>query len=542
MGRWSRRAAVVLITMSLMATACADDDDDDAQEPTETSQASTAPTTPETTAGSDAPATTTAATVTDTTVAPLGEGVFDDPRGGILAEFQTTFDRTHPFQSLESFCVAHDPAAELTDTDDGITAEAITLVHLRSRLEQLEGIGFAVPVGDTVDMFQAFVEAINDCGGIRGRQIDLKLVEVDALGGGGADIDALRNAACIEATEDSPGVIVMNSTGFQGSANLCLVEEAGVAFISTQGQSEEYMARGEDRLVSLSPTQEESLRFVAQDLIESGALEDQVIGVVQPDTPGIPEAVQGGLVDVLEDAGLEVAVYDTLGCAGSSTCTEGLQDSVSNMLDAGVTAVFNTLNVISWPQYLNELLAQGATPGSIQFYASDVNSQAGELVSSKILTFGGEAAGELYNGAVIVDDADTGGYRIDGFDELPFEAMCHDTYDQYSAGGNSHTPESQAETGAWGMTLTVCAEVRLVARAIYDAGDNPTRDEIYAALANLGPIDVNGMLPATLVPGKTSAPDAVHTLVFEYPCPRDFPYAEGMCITPTDDFRAAERG
>jgi Periplasmic binding protein len=542
MVRRKRRAAAFLIVLALGATACADDDDD-ATDATTESTADTTPASTETTGETATTATpaTTAATETPTTEAPAGEGAFDDPRGDLFSEFQSGFDRTHPFQSLESYCVEHEAAAELTDTDDGITAESITLVHLRSRLEQLEGIGFAVPVGDTVDMFQAFADAINDCGGIRGRQIDLKLVEVDALGGGGADIDALRNAACIEATEDSPGVIVMNSTGFQGSANLCLVEEAGVAFISTQGQSDEYMARGEDRLVSLSPTQEESLRFLANDLIASGALDDQVIGVIQPDTPGIPEAVQGGLVDILEDAGLEVAVYDTIGCAGSSTCTEGIQDSVANMLDAGVTAVFNTLNVVSWPQYLNELVAQGVAPGSIQFYASDVNSQAGELVSSKILSFGGEAAGALYNGALIVDDADTGGYRIDGFDELPFEAMCHDTYEQYSSAGASHTPESQAETGAWGMTLTVCAEMRMAARAIYDAGDNPTREDIYAALANLGPIDVNGMLPASVSPGKTAAPDAVHTLVFEYPCERDFPYAENICITPTDDFRPAER-
>ncbi len=529
MGSRTRRLLVALFAVSLLAAACADDDDDatgDTEAPGDTEPVDTeAPAGSTTTVGGD----------------DAGPGTYDDPRGGIFAEFQATFDRSHPFLSLDQFCVPHDPAAELTDTDDGITAEAITLVHLRTRLEQLEDIGFGVPVGDPVDMFEAFVAAINDCGGIRGRLIDLQTVEVDALGGEGADIDALRNAACIEATEDVPGVIVMNSSGFQGSANLCLVEEAGVAFISTQGQTEEYMVRGADRLVSLSQTSEESVEFLARDLVAAGALDGQTIGVVQPDTPGVPEAVQAGLIDVLEEAGLEVAVFDTLGCAGSSSCVEGLQDSVANMVDAGVTAVFNTLNVISWPQYLNEMIAQGFAPGDVQFYASDLNSQAGELVSSKVVAFGGEAAGALYNGAIILHSANTGGYRTEGFEELPFEAMCHDTYEQFSPLGLSHAPETQAETGAWGMTITACTEVRMAARAIYDAGDNPTREDIYAALANLGPIDNNDMLPATVRPGKTQTADVIHTLLWEFPCPREFPYDQNICLTPIDDYRPAPR-
>ena len=40
------------------------------------------------------------------------------------------------------------------------------------------------------------------CGGVHGRMIDLRLVEVSALGGAGGSIDELRNAACIQATED----------------------------------------------------------------------------------------------------------------------------------------------------------------------------------------------------------------------------------------------------------------------------------------------------------------------------------------------------
>jgi hypothetical protein len=390
-------------------------------------------------------------------------------------------------------------------------------------------------------MFDAFAAAINDCGGIRGRQLDLQTIEVDAFNAS-VDIDAERNAACIEATEDRGAVIVLNTTGFQGSANLCLVEDAGVAFISAQGQSEEFMARGQDLLFSFSPTLEESLRFLAQDLIDSGQLEGRTIGVIAPDTPGQAEAVESGLVALLEDAGLNVAAFDIIGCAGSSTCVQGIPESVSGMRDAGVDVMFPTLNVVSLPQYITEMVAQGFAPGDVQFYNSDFNSQAGELVSSKVVQFGGTDAGDLYNGAIIVDSANTGAYRADEFAVTPFEQMCHDTYAAYSPAGLSYEPEEKATSGAWGMVVGVCAQVRMAARAIYDAGDNPTRQEVYDALANLGPIDYSEMLIGSVSPGKTQIPDAIHTLQFEFPCTKPFPYGdEQVCITPIDEFRPAPR-
>ena len=110
----------------------------------------------------------------DTGGTDSGEGPFADPRGGIFADFQEQFDRGHPFQTLETFCIAHEVAEDRVDTDPGITADAIEVSHMKSRLEDLIDIGFGVDVGDTNDMFERFVNFINtECGGIRGRQLDL---------------------------------------------------------------------------------------------------------------------------------------------------------------------------------------------------------------------------------------------------------------------------------------------------------------------------------------------------------------------------------
>ena len=470
--------------------------------------------------------------------------IYDDPRDGIFDEFQATFDRgDNPFAQLDAFCHVHDPAPDRVATDAGIEADSISLVHLRSKLEDFAAMGFAVPVGHVAEMFDTFTAVVNEqCGGVRGRMIEMHTIELEVLG---ATVDEDRNAACIQAVEDHEGVILLNSSGFQGSANLCIVEEKQTAFISTQGQSEEFMSRGGDRLISLSPTLEESVRWLAVDLADRGQLDGKTIGVAAPDTPGQYEAVEAGLVDTLESKGIDVAVFDTIGCAGGTFCVEGVVESVQRMRSAGVDVFFNVLNVVSTPGYIAEMHNQGFEPGDVQFYASDFNAHAGELVSSKVVAFGGEAAGNLYNGALIIDDADTGGYRLEGYEPRPFNEMCNDTYGANNASGANHENSDRLDgsgSSAYGMVATVCNIMRTALRAIYAAGDNPTRADVYETLANLGPIDSNEMLPFTIRPGKTQAPDAIHTLRFEYPCTLASPFgAENICIVPIDEYRPAPR-
>ena len=544
------RVLGILLALTLIAAACGGDDDDDGGAQPAPADDTAAPATDEPDAPADtdgedepAPAEETAAPATDeeepsepsddsgepsepATEEPVDIG-FDEPRGDLFIDFHRTFDRSHPFQSLDVFCTATpDPDSPPQATDSGITEDSITIVHLRTKLEELEGIGFAVPVGDPIDMFEAFTKAINeDCNGIWGRQIDLRLVEVSALGGGGEDIDTLRNQACIEATEDHNAVIVTNTTGFQGSAILCIAADHDTLFLTTQGNPREFHEQANGLLYSLSPVAEDSVVNMTQAIIDTGALDGKTIAVIWPDTPGQPETVQAGIIDVIEAAGYDIAVAEQIGCGGATTCREGNDIAVERMLEEGVDVVFPGLNVLSLPQFINEMVNQGYAPGDVQFYNSDFNSQAGDLVSGKVAQFGGDAAAEMYNGTIIIDDAPTGNFRSDdpvlSFN-APLNIMCNETYAANSAIGASHTREIYGSyDSAYGMTSTVCTEMRMVARAIYDAGPNPTRQDIYTAFQNLGSVDIQHQLPATFGPNKFGAPDVVTELVFNFPCPGD---------------------
>ena len=468
--------------------------------------------------------------------------VYDDPRDGIFDEFQATMDRgDHPFMQIDAFCEAHDPAPGRVATDRGIGADSISLVHLRQKLEDLAGIGFGVDVGDTTEMFETFAAVVNEqCGGVRGRLIELRTIDVDVLS---TTVDDDNNAACIKAIEDYQGVILVNSSGFQGSASLCIAEDHETAFVAVQSQTAEFMERGQDRLITTSTVAEEQLRWQVLDLVAQGRLDGRTVGVAVADTPGQYEAVETGLVRVLRDNGVDVAVFDVIGCGGGNVCLEGNVESVQRLRSEGVDVFFNVLNAISAPLFLAEMLNQGFEPGDVQFYASDLGSQATEIVASMIVRFGGAAVGDLYNGARIIDFRDTGAYRLEGYQPSAFDEMCNDTYGANSASGANHEADEREDGNErYGMTATVCEIMRIALRGIYDAGDNPTRSEIYEALASLGPIDSNGMQPASLRPGKTRAPDVIHNLVFEYPCtkPHPFPVPDddhGICLYPIDEYR-----
>ena len=564
------RAWVVLMAVvagfALVAAACGSDDDDATPEPDATTTTQMATTTAAPSGGGDGGGDgssdggggeagteggdggTDEVGTGDGGTAAGGEPECDippyqDSRGGIFQDYQNQIDRCHPFQSLDDFCLAHDvPEIERVATDPGITADSITLVHMRTTLEDLAAIGFGVPVGDTTKMYETFAWYVNEvCGGVNGRMIDLQLSEAPASGN---DVDAQRNAACIQATEDFNGVILMNSSGFQGSASLCIVDDNETAFISTQAQTEEFVSRSDGRLIMMSVTLEEALRLTSSVMIASGELEGRTIGAIAPDTPGQPESVENGLVIPLQEAGYDVPVFDIIGCGGAVACTEGISESVSRLIDEDVDVVFLNMNIVSNPQYIAEMTRQGIEKGDITFIGSDFNSMASDLVSSKVVQFGGEEAGDLYDGTVMVVSSDPAAFLSDDY-TTEFREMCNRVFNEnhQNVPGNENLPDppydafSRAEASAYAMVGSVCQQMRIAMRAIYDAGPNPTREEIYDALANLGAMDSSSMLPFSIQPDKTQAPDAYHRVMFTYPCAagEDVATDQGTCLVNVEN-------
>ncbi len=319
--------------------------------------------------------------------------------------------------------------------------------------------------------------------------------------------------------------------GGQGGAS-CVTSDHDAIYLTTYTISPDDLANADNRLYSTALSPADGLKYAAKVLYADGALTGKKIGIVMADSPGDPEIVESGLIDTLKDLGIEPTRVDAIGCNGGNNCTGGVIESVRGMIDDGVNVMFPLLNVISLPGYLSEMATQGVKPGQIQFYNTDYNAQSGDLVSSKVVKFGGEKAGALYNNTEIISSGQTGAFRLPNFEPGEFGEMCNREYQQ--AGGEKYTADDPETNSAYGAVTGTCAFIRIIARAIDDAGPNPTRADLASAVEHLGALDGGDILPS-FEPGKYTAPNALYKLRWHYPCPaKDLPY-DGICILPEGD-------
>lgn len=456
------------------------------------------------------------------------DGHYADPRGDTYEEFQASFDRTHPFQGLESFCLPTPaPEAVPVATQPGITADSLNIVHLHTRLDELEKIGFSSRVGDIDDMVRSFVGIVNECGGIHGRRLDLRTVEVSALGGGGHDIDTRREAACLEAREVHEAVAVLAVEAVPGTAANCLTRSGRTSFLSVRGTSDRDDRRSGGLLLAQEPGARTAVEAMVHMADGRGLLVDGTIGLVVPDAPQRSDDVVDVLVHALESLGHEPTIH-LVGCEGTTTCRVGLDTAVAAMVERGVDVVLPLLNRTSLPWLVLEMLDQSMPRPT--FIQSGLDAQGLDSVSSEVAEFGGSPAGEYYSGAWILDASATGSHRLDGFETRPFDEMCNRSY--AAAAQHPTATVEDPTTDVYRTVTEACSLVRAVARAVHDAGPDPTRLGIQVALAALGSMDVSDMRPATSYDGHLS----VQLRRYEYPCLHGpgFGDTDG-CLVPVSD-------
>ena len=530
------RLLLLLTAFALVASACSGEST--SVEPDDEPETTEAPETNESddTGSEDAPETTDAPE-TDDGEDSAAEPVFaEDFHGGIFADFQASYDRgTDPFSSLDSFCTEHPAAEGRTDSMAGVTADTIDIGHIWNDLTRVAALGFAVPVGDPVLMFEVFTDVINEqCGGIRGRQLELKTSIVDPLG----DAAALNTQACIELTEDFSAVFIMNATGgVDATGALCIAEEHETLVSSSSNLSDETIGRGGHRIMTIPMSQDDGLKALVRKASTDGVLDGRTVGVIYPDTPGIPSAIEGALLPELEAAGFTPVVTETIGCAGGTVCADGLIEAVGKLKSEGVDAVFPPLNILSLPGLVAEMVNQGYAPGDVLFFQSALNAQNGDLVSSRVASNGGEDAAALYNGAYIVDTPYTGLYQ-ETDTVPPFNNLCINTY--ADNGGEFHDFFSAEENTPAGMVASVCTHMRVMARVLYHAGENPTAESIAEAVNNLGPVDMNGMVPG-YVDGGGGMMNWPQTARWTFPCEYEVAFDENnTCVVSTGDFAPFE--
>ena len=91
--------------------------------------------------------------------------------------------------------------------------------------------------------------------------------------------------------------------------------------------------------------------------------------------------------------------------------------------------------------------------------------------------------------------------------------MCVDEYSRVSNLDQHINDERRTET-----VLEICSITRYVARALYDAGVNPSRRRIHESLSSLGYVDSPGLSFGSFALGKPTRPSSIQKMEYQFPC------------------------
>jgi Periplasmic binding protein len=331
---------------------------------------------------------------------------------------------------------------------------------------------------------------------------------------------------CVRATEDIKTFGIISGTGWQGPTARCATVDKKAVIVSSTAGSLETMTAAAGRFLTVDILQEDALKVMVDWLLSKKLLDGKKVGVVASSFSATDKPVKLGLVDYLKAKGVNVVDFQVLDCP-SSLCNQGHQVVVENMKAAGVEVVFPTMNLLTLPYFVKEAAVQGFKP---TFYQSNFNSMGGDLTNSMVAKFGGDEAGSLYNGTTIINYASTGFHRRPGAKADPFTQMCNDTYSKNTTTGFKW--DYIADNTKFGMVGTMCANIRIFARAAFDAGPDLTPDTWAAAGSKLGKVDLNGGDSGLIEGKKYFAPTEVRVAKVAFPCPEPlYP----LCVQPTDE-------
>ncbi|HWM22941.1 MAG TPA: ABC transporter substrate-binding protein, partial [Ilumatobacteraceae bacterium] len=288
----------LVLALCAGVSACGGDDDD--------SSDTAAP-------GTEAPAATTAPTTEETT-----------------APEPTTPQATTP----EATTPATEAPAELADSYRGVTADSITIgVLLLDAQKLLENAGVELNWGDNQGQYQSAIDAINEAGGVLGRQIEPIYVFVDPLSETG------YQEACVQLTEDEEVFAVVGFTR-PADAALCYAETGDTPFVGYLSDiTSDVMARATLPIITSNALPERLDRALVSVVADAGELEGKTIAVI-----GNTEGSNQLIADTLTELGYE-AVSQTVTAAPTDDAVADAAEFdivVQKWISEGVDFVFDT--------------------------------------------------------------------------------------------------------------------------------------------------------------------------------------------------------
>lgn len=372
----------------------------------------------------------------------------------------------------------------LTASDVGVSPTEIKVGVL---VPTADGIG---STGDQqavqVSQFQAYIDDINDRGGIHGRTLTMAVATYDIL-----DQNAGARSGCLRLADDQKVFAVFNTTGYAPPGALCLTREKGVPFLQSSGHPEEVYSQANGLYSSTFDNQTRNFRNLVANLDDLGILRGKKIGVLGTSWLGLRRQQEDGIVRSLQNRGYNPSVY----WLGSDPITSQAQVPLAllQMRQAGVQVMIMGADFLSAQSFVNLATAQGYRP---RYAAADSWGYPTDAVSSSM--------GAGFEGAITVTAMRLYDHRVD-VPEPAVDAECARVVNKYT---NLSVNRANDPHAVYMSSMMACGVVRRFEAAALAAGPNLTRAGLVQAVANAGTVEIpfaGG--PATYRPDKLDGAD-----------------------------------
>lgn len=372
----------------------------------------------------------------------------------------------------------------LTASDVGVTA---TEIKVGVMVPTADGIG---STGDQqavqAAQFQAFIDDINDRGGIHGRTVTMAVATYDIL-----DQNAGARSGCLRLADDEKVFAVFNTTGYAPPGALCLTREKGVPFLQSSGHPEEVYAQANGLYSSTFDNQTRNFRNLVDTLDRLDVLAGKKIGVLGTEWLGLRRQQEDGIVRALRERGHNPSVYWLGGDPVASQVQVPL--ALLQMRQAGVEVMIMGADFLSAQSFVQLATSQGFRP---RYAAADSWGYPTDAVSS------GMGAG--FEGAITVTAMRLYDHRVD-VAEPAIDTECAAVVNRYTDLNIDRVRDPHA---MYMSSMMACGVVRRFEAAALAAGPNLTRAGLAQAIAQAGSVEIPfGGGPATFAPGKLDGAD-----------------------------------
>ncbi|HEX5946857.1 MAG TPA: ABC transporter substrate-binding protein [Acidimicrobiales bacterium] len=390
-------------------------------------------------------------------------------------------------------CTSDPNEAAGTASTKGLTEDTIRIGVIGADFGQLSEIGLAPDLGDQEVSVQAFVDEINEDGGIDGRRIELRQTLIDGAGGGDAG-----QAACLEMTEEFGAFAVIVAPAVPRDVARCTAVTNQTLTIAATGFDRALYEEAGGLLFSAgsvtSMSTDRQYEGWAQIMHDEGLLDGRTIGVVTSEnTPEFVAAAEDALVPTLEDLGYEVAAEVVLPCPELDPDCEQHEAAVQQLKDAQVDFVFMAAANIAGPTLLQAAQNLQFTP---QWAAN--GNQVTDTVSQFFDPVSAAWDGTIGTSTVFALPED-----ITPAAQECNEVVATRTDEQYEAGSD-----------AFGFTAVTCLLFRIVEDAASDAEGGLDQATMVEAIEGLGDIELNAGPDGSLSADKHDAGD--HLFLCDY--------------------------